>query len=390
MSVWSTMFPVPLAWRQLVEHRARCAVAVLGVAFAVVLVLMQLGFSNALYASAVRLHQSLAADLVLISPQYSYLGLSKPFARRRLDQTRSDPAVMAVTPLSFDMGAWKNPETGATRNLLVIGVDPSASVLRLRGLTEQLPRIHRADVILFDAASRPEFGVQAAALRSGGGLTAELGRRRVVVDGVFDLGTSFAVDGSTVTSESTFLRLFPHRREGLIDIGLVRLHPGSRADAVRARLTGTLPADVEVLTKAQFMTREQAYWRQNTPIGYVFTFGVIMGLAVGAVVVYLILFVNVTERLPEFATLKAIGFADAALFGIVGQQALLLAVAGFVPGALICCGLYRLTAHATRLPLELTPGTGILVFALTLLMCGVSGVMALRKVRAADPAEVFA
>jgi putative ABC transport system permease protein len=147
---------------------------------------------------------------------------------------------------------------------------------------------------------------------------------------------------------------------------------------------------VEVLTKAQFMTREQAYWRQNTPIGYVFTFGVIMGLAVGAVVVYLILFVNVTERLPEFATLKAIGFADAALFGIVGQQALLLAVAGFVPGALICRGLYRLTAHATRLPLELTPGTGMLVFALTLLMCGVSGVMALRKVRAADPAEVFA
>jgi len=111
---------------------------------------------------------------------------------------------------------------------------------------------------------------------------------------------------------------------------------------------------------------------------------------VGAVIVYLVLFVNVAERLPEFATLKAIGFTDRALFSVVLQQALILAAVGFAPGLLICRGLYMLTAAATHLPLDLTLATSTLVFALTLLMCGVSGAAALRKVRAADPAEVFA
>ena len=354
MGLWSTLSPVPLAWRQLTDQRVRFAVAVLGVTFAVVLVLMQLGFSDALYASAVRLHEHLAADLVLINPQYSYLAISKPFSQRRLQQARSHPDVVAVTPISFDLGAWKNPTTGLTRNILVIGVDPNAAPLQLPGLTEQLARTRLPDTLLFDAASRPEYGVHPAALRAGQRLTAEVAQRRIFVAGVFDMGTSFAVDGNAVTGRSTFLRLFPYRREGLIDIGLVQLHAGSNPGRVRAELAALLPPDVEVLTKAGFIAREQAYWRKNTPIGYVFTFGVVMGLVVGAVIVYLVLFVNVAERLPEFATLKAIGFTDRALFSLVLQQALILAALGFAPGMLMCCGLYTLTAHATHLPLELT------------------------------------
>jgi putative ABC transport system permease protein len=284
MSLWSTFSPVPLAWRQLLEHRTRFAVALLGVTFAVVLVLMQLGFSNALYASAVRLHQHLAADLVLISPEYSYLAISQPFTEHRLTQARRHSGVAAVAPLSFDLAPLKNPRTGRTRNLLVLGLDPTTETLTLPKLNEQLRRTHLADALLFDSASRPEYGVQPAAVRDGRRVSVELARRRIFVDGVFDLGTSFAVDGNTVTSRTTFLRLFPHRREGLIDIGLIRLHPGADSERVRAELAATLPKDVEVLTKQGFIEREQAYWRKNTPIGYVFTFGVVMGL-VGAVIV---------------------------------------------------------------------------------------------------------
>jgi putative ABC transport system permease protein len=389
MSLWSTLSPVPLAWRQLADQHVRLAVAVLGVTFAVVLVLMQLGFSDALYASAVRLHEHLAADIVLISPQYSYLAISKPFSQRRLQQARGHADVASVTPLSFDLAEWKNPSTGLTRNILIVAVDPGAAPLQLPGLTEQLARTRVPDTLLFDAASRPEYGVHPGILHKGHRVSAEVARRRMFVEGVFELGTSFAVDGNAITGRSTFLRLFPYRREGLIDIGLVRLRPGTDAERVRADLAAMLPHDVEVLTKAGFIAREQAYWRQNTPIGYVFTFGVVMGLVVGAVIVYLVLFVNVAERLPEFATLKAIGFTDRALFGVVLQQALILAALGFVPGLLMCCGLYTLTARATHLPLELTCGTSGLVFVLTLFMCCASGALALRKVRAADPAEVF-
>ena len=390
MTLWTTIWPVPLAWRQLTEQRVRCAVAVLGVTFAVVLVLMQLGFSSALYASAVRLHEHLAADLVLINPHYTFLGISEPFTQRRLQQARSHAAVAAVAPLWFDLAPWKSPANGHTRNLLLIGVDPDTETLTLPGVPGQLPRTRVRDTLLFDTDSRPEFGFPSAGLRAGERITTELAHRRVFVDGVFRLGTSFAVDGSTVASRTTFLHLLPHRRDGFIDIGLVRLRAGSDPDVVRAELAAMLPSDVEVLTKAGFVAREQAYWAANTPIGYIFTFGVIMGLVVGAIIVYLILFVNVAERLSEFATLKAIGFADGALVGVVLQQALILAGCGFVPGLVIACGLYRITAQATWLPFELTFGSAGLVFALTLLMCSASGAAALRKVRAADPAEVFA
>jgi putative ABC transport system permease protein len=214
---------------------------------------------------------------------------------------------------------------------LIVGGTPSlcnaVDALRLPGLAEQLYETRLPDGLLFDAASRPEYGVRPALLRSQG-LSAELGQRRVFVSGAFDLGTGFAVDGTTVGSRSTFLRLFPYRGSGLIDIGLLRLRAGADPDAVRAELAAALPKDVEVLTKAGFIAREQAYWRQNTPIGYVFTFGVVMGLVVGAVIVYLILFVNVAERLPKYATLKAIGFTDRALFSVVLQQAIILAVLG--------------------------------------------------------------
>jgi len=390
MSLWSTVSPVPLAWHQLAEQRVRFAVAVLGVTFAVVLVLMQLGFRNALYASAVRLHEHLAGDVVLISPKYSYLGVSAPFSHRRLQQVRSHPAVSGVAPIWFDVAPWKNPDTGMARNLLVIAVDPVDAPLHLEGLAERLGRTRVSDTLLFDSASRSEFGVSPAVLRSGRRLTTELGARRVFVDGSYVLGTSFAVDGSAITGPSTFLRLFPNRREGLIDIGLVRLRPGADADAVRAELAAELPKDVDVLTRAGFIAREQTYWAANTPIGYVFAFGMVMGLVVGGVIVYLVLFVNVAEHLPQFATLKAIGFTDGALFGVVAQQALILAAAGFTVGVLLCHGLYAVSANATQLPMELTVETGALVFMLALLMCCTSGAAALLKVRAADPAEVFA
>jgi len=390
MGMWSTVSPVPLAWRQLVDQRVRFAVAILGVTFAVVLVLMQLGFQHALYASAVRLHEHLAADLVLISPQYVYLGMSKPFSQRRLYQARAHAAVVSATPLSFDLAPWKNPETGRSRGILVLGVDPAAAALDLPGVSEQLYRTRVADTLLFDADSRPEFGVRTALLRSSQRFAGDLAKRRVFIHGAFHLGTGFAVDGNIIASRSTFHHLLPHRREGLIDIGLLRLSPGADPESVRTELAAALPRDVEVLTRAGFIAREQRYWAGNTPIGYVFTIGVIIGLAVGAVIVYLVLFVNVAERLPEYATLKAVGFTDGALFGVVLQQAIILAVLGFGVGTVLSRALYAAAADATHLPMILTPATGVLVFALTLLMCSVSGAAALRKVQAADPAEVFA
>jgi putative ABC transport system permease protein len=203
------------------------------------------------------------------------------------------------------------------------------------------------------------------------------------------MGTSFGIDGSLLTSDDNFLRLFPDRSRNDIQLGLVTLKPGADPARVRDRLLQWLPKDVLVLTKPEFVARERAYWNRATPVGYVFAFGAIMGLVVGAIIVYQILFADVSEHLHEYATLRAMGYGNGFVSGIVLQQAVILGVLGFLPGMALAAWLYTRASAATSLPLEVTPERAGVVFALTLGMCALSGLLAVRKVRRLDPAEVF-
>jgi putative ABC transport system permease protein len=363
------------------------------VAFAVVLVCMQLGFQDALFRSSVRYHQSLAYDLAMLSPKTDFIVRPEGFSRRRLQQVRGVPGVAGVTALYLGTGPWKNPEAPAeSRAIFVLGFDPEDARFELPGVEGALrEKLKRPDVVLFDSASRPEFGPIPALLRDAGdgGLETEVANRSVRVVGLFELGTSFGIDASLVTSDLNFRRIFPHRGAGQIDIGLIHLDRYADPEAVRDALAAKLPPDVEVVTRAGFVKREVDYWAGATPIGYVFSFGVVMGLVVGGIIVYQILFADVSEHLREYATLKAIGYTDAYLFGVVLQQALLLALLGFGPGVAASLLLYRAAGAATRLPLAMNLPLALGVLGLTALMCAVAGSIALRKVRQADPAEIF-
>ena len=209
------------------------------------------------------------------------------------------------------------------------------------------------------------------------------------VQGLFEMGTSFGIDGSLLTSDLNFLRMVPKRPEGEIDLGLISLREGADPRAVRDALTRELEGDVLILTREDFTERELAYWSSTTPIGFVFGFGAIMGLVVGAIIVYQILFADISQHLREYATLKAMGYSGAFLQRVVLEEALYLSLLGFVPGILATTGLYRITSQATQLPLELNLVRASFVLGLTMAMCTVAGLIALRQVRSADPAEVF-
>jgi putative ABC transport system permease protein len=382
--------PIPLAWLQLTREPLRLAIAVAGVAFAVVLILMQLGFRDAMFESAVRYHHALRYDLAMVSPKTHFIVQPESFARSRLYQALGYEGVTAVTPVYLGQQFWKNPDQPSeTRTIFAVGIDPSRHVLNLTGIESYWDRIKLADFVLFDRASRSEYGSIVDRFESGQRVITELGGRRIEVAGLFELGTSFGIDGSVITSDLNFLRLFPNRSFGAIDLGLVELKPGVDADVMRDAIASGIPRDVEVLTRAGFIAREKDYWNRNTPIGYVFLFGVIMGLGVGGVIVYQILFSDVSEHLREYATLKAIGYPNRYLFSIVLRESIFLALLGYVPGVVVALGLYWVTDAATGLPLTLTTERAIFVLLLTLAMCCVSGVIALRKVRSADPAEVF-
>ncbi len=382
-------FGIPLAWLQLKREKLRMLVAVAGVTFAVTLIFMQLGFRNAMLDSAVRLHRYMAADLVVISPDFPFLAQPASFSRRRLYQARSFDGVESVSAVYAGLTLWRNPFNSETRTIFILGIDPTDHALTIPEVVQQLDVIRKPDIVLFDAASRPEYGPVAAELQAGRTVSAEVAHRRVTVEGLFQLGTSFGIDGTLVTSDLNFLRIFPLREPGVIDFGLIRLRPGVDPVVLRDALAAHLPNDVTVLTMDGLIKREQNFWESCTPIGFVFAFGVIMGFVVGAIIVYQILFADVSDHLAEYATLKAMGYPNRYLFSVVLQEALILAVLGYIPGYLICLRLYRVTENATNLPMQLTLQVALLVLGVTIVMCALSGVFALRKIRSADPAEIF-
>lgn len=380
---------LPLGWLQLRHRPLRLLVALLGISFAVLLIMMQLGFRSALFESAVRYHERLNYDIALFSTDSVFIVRPQPFSIRRLYQALGDEDVTSVSPVYIFPAVWKNPWNHDRRSLAAYGFDPEDALLDTPGFEAQRTLLRRQDVVIFDARSRPEFGPVSDALSSGERVVTEVNDREIEVVGVFEMGTSFGIDGAIMTSSDNWLRLFPERPRNEIQLGLIQLREGADADATRDRLRGYLPKDVLVMTKADFVEREKNYWNSATPIGYIFAFGAIMGFVVGAIIVYQILFADVSEHLTEYATLRALGYPNRFVSGIVIQQAIILGVLGFLPGLAAVSWLYGKAAAATNLPLYVTSDRAMTVFFMTLAMCAISALLALRKVRRLDPAEVF-
>jgi len=379
----------PLGWLQLKHKPLRLLVALAGIGFAVLLILMQLGFRAALFESAVRFHERFDYDIALFSPDSVFIVRPQTFSIRRLYQAMGYEAVEDASPVYIFPSVWKNPWTNQRRSINTIGFHPDDRLLDLPGFEEARERLRQQDVVLFDRGSRPEFGPVAEAIENGERVITEINDREVEVTGLFEMGTSFGIDGTVITSDDNFMRLFPLRPRSEIHLGLIRLRDGFDPDTVRDAMDTYLPDDVLVMTKTQFVQREKDYWNRATPIGYIFAFGAIMGFVVGAIIVYQILFADVSEHLNEYATLRAIGYKNRFVSGIVLQQAAILAVLGYLPGLGVAWWLYGKAAGATNLPLYITQDRAVTVFVLTLAMCAISGLLAVRKVRRLDPAEVF-
>jgi putative ABC transport system permease protein len=379
---------IPLSWLQLIEHKSRLAIAIAGIAFADLLIFVQLGFQDALYDSAIAPHQNLQADLVVINPHFQSLISIKSFQRDRLYQTLGFNGVKSVNSLYIGTGLWRNPTTRIDRAILIWGIDPSQTTFTFPEVQQKSDKIKSLNRVLFDRAGRPEYGDIEKDYLAKGSFEIELNSKLLTVEGIFTNGASFAADGNAITSDSTFLNLFPERKRSNIDVGLITLNPGANRKLIQQQIAVTIP-ELRVLTIEEFAAIEKNYWESQGAIGFIFTLGVIVGFIVGIVIVYQILHTEVADRLPEYATLKAMGYTDRYLFSIVIQEALILAILGFLPGMAASMGLYQIAQAATLLPIVMKTDRAIFVLVLTVIMCVSSGSIAIRKLQAADPADLF-
>jgi putative ABC transport system permease protein len=380
------MLNIPLALRILVHHPGRLTVSLAGIVLAVVLMFSQAGFRNALFDSQAVVAARLNADLVIVHSSRYMLFTDDPFSSRRVAQARAVEGVGAVYPvyMASARGSWKSLRDGTSRPVRVLAFDPEDPVLDFPAIRQHAEELKRHDTVLFDERSRDYYGLPRPGNR------AELSGRAVQVVGTFRLATDFVTDGSVIMSDRNFERYFPDR-QGLdrVDLAVIKLAGAARLSEVQRRLQQALADDVVVLTRAELVELEVRYWRDNSAVAYVFSLGLAVGLAIGVLICYQILYTNVLNYLPQFATLKAMGYSDRYLVGVVFQQGLFLALFGFVPAALVTQGLFWLVAAITGLVMVLTPFRLAFILILTTVMCTAAAVIAVRRVLTADPAEVF-
>jgi putative ABC transport system permease protein len=388
------MHRTPLALLNLIHDRKKFLTSLAGVAFAVLLMFLFNGFKNALYDSQTQLLERFNAEIVIVNRLKENMFVPRSFARRRLYQAKAFEGVEDAFAVYTSEARWKNPETRQTRPVRVIAYNPAEPVLPMADILTHQDDLKLPNTALIDTRARAEVGPKEA------GIITELAEREIRIVGTFSLGTDFAAgNGNLIMSDQNFLRYFafrgPEEEErsfATVDLGLVKVTPGTDVERLVQTLSEDLPQDILVLPKAGpngFVMRERKYWEENTNIGFVFSLLTAMGFVVGIILVYQILYTDVADHWSEYATLKAMGYNNLYLFGVVIQEAIILSVLGFIPGFIISALFYNLAAGFTGLLFQMTLERVVSLYIMTFVMCLVSGAIAVRKVQATDPAEVF-
>lgn len=389
--------PVPLALRNLLASPGRLARSAIGIAFAVLLMMVELGFRGGFIESMLLPIRQLDGEIVLLSPAKYQFDRPAPFPRRQLYEARSVAGVAWARPLyAARLGTiWKNPQNNKSFMVLVFAFNPDRPVFKLPAIEAAAAQLRQLDTVLVDQRSRSFLGTAAV------GTETELAHHRVQVVGTFRLGPNFFNDGMVMMSDRTFLNLFnagppdPGRLADTapepadVDIGVVKVQPGHSVAAIRQALRAALPADVDVLTKSELLAREAAFHLAVSPVGPVFDTGTLFGFAVGMLIAYQTLFSDLSDQLPSYATMKAMGYTGAYLLRVVLEQAALYAAAGYIPAWILCALLFRALAEIALLPMHMSLTLTLSSVVLTLGMCLAAALVAARRVFSANPAELF-
>jgi putative ABC transport system permease protein len=377
----------PLAWAQLSHQKVRTGVAMGGIAFANVLIFMQLGFVDLFAGGAILLPKHLQGDLFVLNANSKYIS-PKSFDRSLLSQAAAFDGIISAEPVYLRYGTWALNKDAISYDTRIFAYNARFQAFDIAAINRQQAKLSEPFTVLFDRLSRAELGPVPAQMAKKSKVTALLDRHKIVVSGLFDLGSSFFLsEGNLITSELTYAELFGSSSLQQVAIGLIRVKPGTDLVALQRGIVQAVPG-VQVLTHPELIAQQLKHQDQN-PASTIFNFGALMGFIVGVAIVYQVLYSDVSDHLPEYATLKAIGYSNRSLLLVIFQEAIFLAVIGYIPGFIASIGMYQLLTGLTRLELVMTLNLAVTVFILTLAMCLISAAIASNKLRSADPADVF-
>lgn len=380
---------MPIGWLQLSHSKTKLSAAVAGVAFANILVFVQLGILGALNGSSIAPYALFNADIMISSEDTNTLTDGSNLSRQRMFQALGVAGVAQASSLYIANLEWQQ-ENGGTSNLQTFGIDPDAAQFLSPDIAPKLDILRLPNTLLIDEETRGASKGQFNDVSQSNPLDFELNGTAVRAIDLIKIGGGFTADGTLFASDQTFLTLFPKRIAGAPNHILIKVVSGLSPDVVVERLRKVLPSDsVLVRTMKDAAFADLKYQTTVRPTGVIFGFGVLIGILVGIVIVYQVLATDVSDHLKEYATFKAMGYDQGFFLGIVFEEALILAIFGFIPGVILSTLLYFGLASATGLPVEMDIGRAISVFFGTLIACSISGAIATRRLAGADPADLF-
>ncbi len=378
-----------IAWRQLSFHKAKLAAAVAGVVAAVMLMLVQLGIRQGAIDNSVAIAKRIDADIIIYGPKTQTIFEPSPFARVLLHRVSAHEQVEAVREVYISKARFRNPWNHQEHPIQVFGIEPDDPMFRFPQLVGHAAELRLADRLVFDSLSRRDYGPVAKYVNENGTLETEINQRKVYIVSTVPVGVSISSDGNVFMSLANFLRIFPSRKSNSLDLGLIRLKPGADRLQVLEELRPYVGNEAKIATREQLIASEEKYLRSSRPVDFIFGMGVAVGFFIGFVVVYQILYSEVTNHLPQFATLKAMGYTNGFLVQVVVAQSFILSILGYWPGFVLAVILYRFAERTIQMPFVMTWQRAVSVLALTIFMCGMSAMIAVRKAQSADPADVF-
>ncbi len=379
---------LPIGWLQLSHNRTRLLAALAGVSFANILVFVQLGILGALNGTITAPYALFRADILLSSSDANTLTDGSNIARVRGFEALGVPGVADAVPLWIGNIEWQR-EDGNISTLQTFGLDPGRPDSLRPPLNDALGMLQIEDTVLIDEATRGLASGDLAQIADGRPYIFEANGRTLSAIGTLAMGGGFSADGTLITSDQTFFRLFAGRGASAPNHILVTVDDGIQPSVVVERLQAVLPDTVRVATLEGAAEADQIYQTTERPTGIIFGFGVLIGALVGIVIVYQILSTDVADHLREYATFKAMGYGHPFFLGIVFEEAIILAVLGFLPGLAISSAIYSGLSAATGLPVEMDSVRAAGVLLGTLIACTISGVIATRRLAGADPADLF-
>jgi len=371
-----------LAWKNMMHNRVRTLVLLSGMGFSILLLFMQVGFYKASTINSTMIYDMFRFDAVMLAPNYLFISDAGTIPLRRLKIAQADPGVETAAPLFMDQAQMRHPVTGNLNAIMVLGVDVDTAPFKAFANNEKLPLIAMEDSILMDRKAALDYGPLPV------GVQTELNGRRVRISGDFSNGAGFISGGSVIMNDATFAKVMG-RSIWRPSAALLTFAKGADAHQVMSRLKTRLSGDVQVITRKELNKRERHFFMSINPIGVMFTSGAVIAFMVGAVILYQILSSEVLHHLREYATLKAMGYTDQDLKFVVMAQGLFMTVVGFIPSSGLAFLLYDVLRNTIQVPVRMTPQLLLFIFASSLVMSAISGVLAVRRIETADPAELF-